>query len=82
MMERHANVLFRDKEITLIFGRVGTRSPGGIRGPVWTLAKKMYALAENSQTEWMRGNADVFEPAMSGYHYSVFWVNRDALIAG
>jgi hypothetical protein len=81
-MERYANIPFRQKEVILVFGRVGTRSRGGIRGPLWRLAKTTYALAHNSQTEWMKSNADVFRPAMSGYDYSVFWVNLDALIAG
>jgi hypothetical protein len=80
-MDRYANIPFREKEIILIFGRVGTRSPGGIRGPVWRLAKTVYALSENSQAEWMKGNADVFKPAMSGYGHSVYWVNLTALKA-
>jgi hypothetical protein len=80
-VERHANILLRHKEVTLVYGRVGTRSPGGMRGPVWTLAKTVYALAENSQTEWMKSNSDIFRPAMSGYRYSIFWVNLDELIA-
>ena len=50
-MERHANVLFREKEVTLLFGRVGIRSAGGVRGPVWRLAKTAYALVPNSQAE-------------------------------
>jgi hypothetical protein len=78
-MERYANVLFREKDVTLVFGRVGIRSPGGIRGPVWRLAKTVYALAPNSQAEWMRSNGDVFKPAMSAYTHSVFWVNLGAL---
>jgi len=79
-MERYANIPFRQREVTLVFGRVGTRSPGGIRGPVWRLAKTVYALAHHSQTEWMMSNADVFRPAMSGNSYSVFWVNLAAMI--
>jgi len=81
-MERYANVPFRRKEVILVFGRVGTRSPGGIRGPVWRLAKTVYALADNRHTEWMKSHADVFKPAMSGHGHSVFWVNLDAMIAG
>jgi hypothetical protein len=80
-MERYANVPFREKEVTLVFGRVGTRSPGGIRGPVWKLAKRVYALADNNETEWMKSHADVFRPAMSGYGYSVFWVDLGPLMA-
>jgi len=81
-MERHANVLFREKEVTLLFGRVGIRSAGGVRGPVWRLAKTAYALVPNSQAEWMTSNGDVFKPAMSGYSHSVFWVNLEAMKAG
>ena len=81
-MERYANVPFRRKEVILVFGRVGTRSPGGIRGPVWRLAKTAYALVPNSQAEWVTSNGDVFKPAMSGYSHSVFWVNLDAMKAG
>ena len=79
-MERYANIPFRQKEVTLVFGRVGTRSPGGIRGPVWRLAKTVYALADNSQTEWMKSNANAFTLAMSGYSHSVFWVNLGAMM--
>jgi hypothetical protein len=79
-MERYANIPFRQNEVTLVFGRVGTRSPGGIRGPVWRLAKTVYALANHSQKEWMKSNADVFKLAMSGHDYSVFWVNLGAMI--
>ena len=81
-MERHANIPFRQKVVTLVFGRVGIRSAGGIRGPVWRLAKTAYALAPNSQAEWMKRNADVFKTATSGYGHSVFWVNLDAMKAG
>jgi hypothetical protein len=78
-MERYANILFRQKEVTLVFGRVGIRSAGGIRGPVWRLAKTAYALAPKSHAEWMKGHADVFKPALSGYGYSVYWVDLDAI---
>lgn len=81
-MERYANILFREKEVTLVFGRVGKRSPGGIRGPVWRLAKTAYALAPNHQAEWMKRNADVFKPAAAGYGHTVFWVNLNAMKAG
>jgi len=81
-MDRHANVLFRQNKVTLVYGRVGARSPGGIRGPVWTLRKRIFALADKNQTEWMNSNPDVFECAMASYGDSVFWVGLDRMLSG
>ena len=78
-MDRHANILFRQNKITLIYGHTGARSPGGIRGPVWTLRKRVYALVDKNQTAWMNNNPDIFECAMAGYSYSVFWVSLDGM---
>ena len=80
-MDRHANILFRQNKITLVYGRVGARSPGGIRGPAWTLSKRTYALADKTQMEWMKSNTDIFECATAGYSYSVFWVNLDKMLS-
>jgi hypothetical protein len=80
-MDRHANILLRQKAITLVYGHVGTRSPGGLRGPVWTLSKTVYALVDNGGAEWMKNNSDIFRPALSGYDHSIFWVNLNALSA-
>jgi hypothetical protein len=79
-MDRSANIPFREGFITLIYGRVGTRSPGGIRGPVWTLRKTVYAFVPNSHVPEIKRHADIFEPAMSGYRFSIFWVKLDALL--
>jgi len=81
-MERHANVPFRQNRITLVYGRIGIRSPGGIRGPEWTLRKAVYALADKHQTEWLRGHPDAFTYATTDYSNSVFWVSLDAFLAG
>ena len=81
-MDRYANILFRQNKITLVYGHIGTRSPGGIRGPVWTLRKATYALADKNQIEWMKSNPDVFKHAMATYSYSVFWVDLDAMLSG
>ncbi len=80
--ERSGNILFRDKPVTLVYGRVGARSPGGIRGPVWTLRKAIYTLAPPEQSTWMKSQPDVFTHAVSGYRCSIFWVNLDAFLAG
>ena len=79
-MDRHANLRFRQKRITLVYGHIGTRSPGGIRGPAWTLKKRVYALADQRQAEWMNRHPDVFERATTGYNDSVFWVNLDGML--
>jgi hypothetical protein len=81
-MDRRANIVFRQNKITLVYGHIGSRSPGGIRGPVWTLRKMVYALADKNQMEWMTSNPDVFQCAMAGYSYSVFWVSLDRVLAG
>jgi hypothetical protein len=81
-VERHANIRFREKDVTLVYGRVGTRSPGGIRGPVWTLRKAVYALADEGQTAWMKGCPEVFTGAMSGYRFAVFWVKLEEILKG
>jgi len=80
--ERCGNILFRGKHVTLVYGRVGSRSPGGIRGPGWTLRKAVFALVSHHESEWMRSNPDVFTHTVSGYRYSIFWVNLDTLLAG
>ena len=80
--EQSGNVLFREKPITLVYGHVGSRFPGGIRGPVWKLRKRAYALVPNTQSDWMKTIPSVFRHATSGYRYSIFWVNLDALLAG
>ncbi len=80
-MDRHANIAFQESKITLLYGHIGTRSPGGIRGPVWTLKKAVYALVDKTETQWANHHPAVFKYALSGYSYSVFWVNLDALIA-
>src|ERR1700730_17980691 len=33
-MDRHANIFFRQNKVTLVYGCTGSRSPGGLRGPV------------------------------------------------
>jgi hypothetical protein len=80
-MERCAKLLFRQQEITIAYGFVGTRAPGGIRGPEWTLRKTVFTLANNRQAEWMGRHQDVFTLAMSAAGHSVFWVKVDALVA-
>jgi hypothetical protein len=80
--EQSGNVLFREKQITLVYGHVGSRSPGGIRGPVWKLGKRAYALVPNTEFEWTQTMPSVFRLATSGYRYSIFWVNLDAFLAG
>jgi hypothetical protein len=82
MAEQSGNVFFRERPIALVYGHVGSRSPGGIRGPMWTLRKRVYALVPNDQSEWMKSHRGVFKHATSGYQFSVFWVNLDALLAG
>ena len=79
-MDRRANIAFRGRSITLVYGRVGTRSPGGIRGPVWTLRKTIYVLVPRSESAWMESHSEVFQQAMSGYHVSIFWVNLEAML--
>ena len=80
-IERHANLLFRQNKITLVYGRVGSRSPGGIRGPVWTLRKRVYALVDRKQTEWMKRQPDAFQFAMAAYPDSVFWADLDRMLS-
>ena len=80
--EQSGNVLFREKPVTLVYGHVGSRSQGGIRGPVWKLRKRAYALVPNAQLDWMKTIPGVFRQATSGYRYSIFWVNLDAFLAG
>jgi len=80
--QHSGNNLFHDKPVTLIYGRVGSRSPGGIRGPVWTLRKAVYALVPPEQAEWMKSHSGIFTHAASGYRCSIFWVNLDAFLAG
>jgi hypothetical protein len=81
-MDRHANILFRQHRITLVYGHIGARSPGGIRGPVWTLKKMVYALVDKNQIEWTKSNPDVFKHAMDSYSYSVFWVDLHGMLSG
>jgi hypothetical protein len=80
--EQSGNVLFREREIALIYGQVGIRFSGGIRGPAWALRKRVYALVPNDQLEWMKAQRGVFKYATSGYQVSIFWVNLDAFLAG
>jgi hypothetical protein len=80
--EQSANVLFRERRIALVYGHVGIRSPGGIRGPVWTLRKRVYAFVPNDEVEWMKANRGVFKLATSGYRFSIFWVDLNAFLAG
>jgi hypothetical protein len=80
--EQSGNVLFQEQPITLVYGHVGSRSPGGIRGPVWKLRKRAYALVPNTHLDWMKTFPSVFRHATSGYRYSIFWVNLDAFLDG
>jgi len=81
-MDRHANISFRQQKLTLVYGRVGTRSPGGIRGPVWTLRKTVFALVDTNQMDCMKSTPNIFKCAINGYTDSVFWVSLDALLSG
>jgi hypothetical protein len=78
--EQSGNVLFREKPITLVYGHVGCRYPGGIRGPVWKLRKRAFALVPNTELEWVKTIPSVFRHATSGYRYSIFWVSLEAFV--
>jgi hypothetical protein len=72
--ERVANMSFRGQKVSIICGPVA-----------WSDAithsnKCAYAIADADQSQWMRQNSDVFEPAFTGSQDSVFWVNIPELL--
>jgi len=78
-IDRLANIQFRDQRVSLIYGSVGFYSAAGRSGNIWKSAKSVYALADLSQSEWMRHNADVFDLAFQGSVYAIFWVKLSFL---
>ena len=67
--ERLANMTFRGRKVSIICGPIAWSD-------AFTHSNKcIYTIADANQSQWMRQNSDVFEPAFTGSQDSVFWVN-------
>jgi hypothetical protein len=72
--ERVANMSFRGKKVSIICGPVAWSD-------AFTHSNKcVYAIVDADESQWMQKNSDVFEPAFTGSHDSVFWVNIPELL--
>jgi hypothetical protein len=72
--ERVANMSFRGKKVSIICGPIAWSD-------AFTHSNRcVYAIVDANQSQWMQQNSDVFEPAFTGSHDSVFWVNIPELL--
>jgi hypothetical protein len=72
--ERVATVYLHENPISLAYGMVVPR--------IWKggTDKQVFAIADEDQADWMRRYSDVFEPAFSGSHWTIFWVKVPVLL--
>lgn len=79
-IERSANIIFRGRQICLVYGPVGRLTPSKF-GLSWNNATCLYALFDDNQVEWAQANGDVFSVAHFASPYSAFWVKMRGLKA-
>jgi len=71
--KERANVPFRGRVVSFVYGLVGSAYPRNVRG-WWSIGKSFYAVSDLNQSDWMTRNPDVFVPASKGQSCCVFWV--------
>jgi hypothetical protein len=80
-VEKLANIEFRGKRISVVYGPVSypsvVRKSGSMRGS----NRSLFALVASDEIGWIKANADVFSPAFAGVNDSVFWIDLGRMIA-
>jgi hypothetical protein len=77
-VERTTNILFRGHRLCLVAGPVRRVGVGKFVSTLF-FNKRLYALADDQQVDWMKANPDVFSAACLASPYSVFWIKLAAL---
>jgi len=72
-----ANVYFRGHLVSILRGYASFYRASSITGLIsWSHRQCLFAVATESDKDWMRRNTDVFLPAYQNGDVSVFWIRQ------